>query len=81
MRKPEPGIFEHTLDLTDLAAVRDLVAQVAPALVINAAANTHLESCERDPGAALLLASPWGRSRRSPAATRRAASPVVLPIE
>ena len=46
---------EFTIDLADARQIAELFARQAPTLVINAAANTNLESCERDPGAAYLV--------------------------
>lgn len=37
------------LDVTDAAAVRDLIASVRPDVVILAAAEAHVERCEREP--------------------------------
>jgi dTDP-4-dehydrorhamnose reductase len=43
------------VDLTNVAQVADLFARVSPTRVINAAAETNLDSCERDPGGAYLI--------------------------
>ena len=49
------GAAELQLDLTDAAAVEAAFDRCRPSLVINAAAETNLEACERDPGRAYLI--------------------------
>lgn len=53
------GVSRHGPDrIADLACIEDiapLLAEVAPALVINAAAIANIEECERDPVAALAV--------------------------
>jgi dTDP-4-dehydrorhamnose reductase len=46
---------DFDIDLTDVAQVAELFAHVSPTRVINAAASTNLDSCERDPGGAYLI--------------------------
>jgi len=46
---------DYAMNLADAQQITDLVASVAPTLIINAAANTNLDSCERDPGGAYLV--------------------------
>jgi dTDP-4-dehydrorhamnose reductase len=43
------------VDLTNVAQVAELFARVSPTRVINAAAETNLDSCEQDPGGAYLI--------------------------
>lgn len=51
MRVPE-GI---ALDITDEAAVRSLIADARPGIVILAAAEPHVERCEREPAATRIV--------------------------
>jgi dTDP-4-dehydrorhamnose reductase len=46
---------DFAVDLADTQHIAELFGHLAPTLVINAAANTNLESCERDPGGAYLV--------------------------
>lgn len=46
---------DFDVDLTDAAQVAELFARVSPTRVINAAANTNLDSCEQDPGGTYLI--------------------------
>jgi len=46
---------EFAVDLADARQITELFARLAPTLVINAAANTNLESCEHDPCGAYLV--------------------------
>jgi dTDP-4-dehydrorhamnose reductase len=46
---------DYAIDLADARQIADLIAAMTPTLVINAAANTNLDSCERDPGEAYLV--------------------------
>lgn len=43
------------LDMTDSSAMADLVARVQPSIVVNAAAITSLDACEKDPCAAYMV--------------------------
>jgi dTDP-4-dehydrorhamnose reductase len=43
------------VDLTDVAQIAEVFARVSPTRIINAAANTNLDSCERDPGGSYLI--------------------------
>lgn len=43
------------VDLTNMVQVAELFALVSPTRVINAAANTNLDSCEQDPGGTYLI--------------------------
>jgi dTDP-4-dehydrorhamnose reductase len=43
------------VNLTEAAQIAELFAHAAPTRVINAAANTDLDNCERDPGGAYLI--------------------------
>ncbi len=59
-RRHALGVARHaegglSLDLTDEAALRALLDQAQPALVVNAAANTSLDDCERRPAEAYLV--------------------------
>ena len=49
LSRTDPG---HPCDITDPAAVRDLVARVRPDVVVHAAAWTDVDGCELDPGRA-----------------------------
>lgn len=46
------GGVDHACDLADGAAVRDLLDDLRPAVVIHAAAATNVDECERNPDAA-----------------------------
>ncbi len=46
---------DYSVDLADAPQIAELFSRLAPTLVINAAANTNLDSCERDPGGAYLV--------------------------
>ncbi|HUH84458.1 MAG TPA: sugar nucleotide-binding protein [Stellaceae bacterium] len=46
---------DHALDLTQASCVTSLFAAVRPHLVINAAAQTNIDACERDPGDAYQI--------------------------
>lgn len=50
-----PGAQIRKADLSDLSAVRQLVEQVQPELVIHCAAATKIDECERDPRMARRL--------------------------
>lgn len=43
---------DHAVDLSNARQVVDFVAAIAPTLIVNAAANTDLDACERDPASA-----------------------------
>jgi len=45
----------HCCDVTDRQALFALLEKLAPGVIINAAAQTSLDACERDPGAAYLI--------------------------
>lgn len=49
------AIGRPMLDLTEPASLRECIAQVRPALVVNAAALTDVEAAERDPAAAFAV--------------------------
>jgi dTDP-4-dehydrorhamnose reductase len=46
---------DYAIDLTDAQQIASLIAAATPTLIINAAANTNLDSCERDPDGAYLV--------------------------
>jgi dTDP-4-dehydrorhamnose reductase len=46
---------DFDVDLTNMVQVAELFALVSPTRVINAAANTNLDSCEQDPGGTYLI--------------------------
>jgi dTDP-4-dehydrorhamnose reductase len=46
---------DRTIDLASIDGIKPLLAEVAPALVINAAAIADIEACERDPVSALAV--------------------------
>lgn len=46
---------EFAIDIANTRQIEELFALLAPALVINAAANINLDSCERDPCGAYLV--------------------------
>jgi dTDP-4-dehydrorhamnose reductase len=46
---------DYAIDLADARRIAELIADVTPALIINAAANTNFDGCERDPGGAYLV--------------------------
>ena len=45
------GAARDTLDLADREQVEQVVAEFAPDAVVNAAAMTNVDACERDPDA------------------------------
>jgi dTDP-4-dehydrorhamnose reductase len=47
----------HMVDATDAAALHAVLRSIQPDVVINAAAQTSLDACERDPGAAYAINS------------------------
>jgi dTDP-4-dehydrorhamnose reductase len=46
---------DHLVDATQSTALRAALDAIQPAFVINAAAQTNLEACEQDPGAAYAI--------------------------
>jgi dTDP-4-dehydrorhamnose reductase len=64
----------ETLDLVDHGAIDGLIAQIAPAAVINAAAYTAVDRAEREPDAAYTL------NRDAPAAMAQACASRGLPF-
>ncbi len=46
---------ERMLDVTDAAALGRLLEEIRPAVIINAAAMTALDACERSPGDAYMI--------------------------
>lgn len=49
------GGDHHALDITDAGQVQNLVERVGPACVVNTAAMTSVDGCERDPDGARLV--------------------------
>jgi dTDP-4-dehydrorhamnose reductase len=45
----------HCVDATNALALRQALDIIAPRLIINASAQTSLDACERDPGAAYMV--------------------------
>ncbi|MBO9560311.1 MAG: dTDP-4-dehydrorhamnose reductase [Caulobacter sp.] len=72
--RPMTVAGRETLDLTDSTGVADLIAQVAPSAVINAAAYTAVDRAEREPDAAFAL------NRDAPAAMAAACAARDLPF-
>jgi dTDP-4-dehydrorhamnose reductase len=62
---PTVALTHAELDITDEAAVQDVVRSLAPALVVNAAARSDVDACEADPlGAHRVHAiGPWWLAR------------------
>jgi len=71
-----PIVFagRETLDLTDHARIDDLITELAPSAVINAAAYTAVDRAERETNAAYAL------NRDAPAAMARACAARGLPF-
>lgn len=67
-------VGRETLDLTDHARIADLIAQVAPSAVINAAAYTAVDRAESEPDSAFAL------NRDAPAAMAAACAARGLPF-
>lgn len=49
------GVNSRDLDVNDFAAVRALVARVAPGVIVNAVARLGIDDCERNPTAAFRV--------------------------
>jgi dTDP-4-dehydrorhamnose reductase len=50
-----PGVTSHQVDLLDSGAVKRLMEEVKPGLIIHCAAITDLDWCEQHPGEALMV--------------------------
>ncbi len=59
------GLTHAELDVADEASVTSVVTELAPALVVNAAAWTDVDACEHDPGRAhrVNALGPWWLAR------------------
>jgi dTDP-4-dehydrorhamnose reductase len=62
------------LDITDPSAVRELIAKIQPSAIILAAADPHVEGCERDPDGT------WRVNVEAPAVIRLAAPDATLVV-
>ncbi len=49
------GVTEYAVDVCEARGVSQLVAQVAPDVIVHTAAHTNVDGCERDPAAAERL--------------------------
>jgi len=54
-QQPTSDISLHQLDITDADAVRDIISKAAPDWIVNCAAMTDVDGCERNPDQAMTI--------------------------